>query len=88
MVPGMGANLFSVTEAMRKGFAPIFHPDKPRLEVDGDKLESMLYIIGCLLRMSLLVALPDSTDVACLFVSGVLDAIARHLPQNNHSPAV
>ena len=37
--------------------------------VDGDKLKSMLYIIGRLLRMSLLVALPDSTDVACLYVS-------------------
>ena len=34
VVPGMGANLFSVTEAMRKGVATIFHPDKPRLEVD------------------------------------------------------
>ena len=30
----MGANLFSVTESMRKGVATIFHPDKPRLEVD------------------------------------------------------
>ena len=28
MVPGMGANLFSVTQAMRKGVATIFHPDK------------------------------------------------------------
>ena len=34
VVPGMGANLFSVTEAMRKGDATIFHPDKPRLEVE------------------------------------------------------
>ena len=33
VVPGMGVNLFSVTEAMRKGIATIFHPDKPRLEV-------------------------------------------------------
>ena len=57
-------------------------------EVDGDKLKSMLYIIGRLLRMSLLVALPDSTDVACLYVSGVFDAIARQLPQNIHAPAV
>ena len=57
-------------------------------EVDGDKLKSVLYIIGRLLRITFLVALPDSTDVACLYVSGVLDAIARHLPQNNHSPAV
>ena len=35
VVPEMGANLFSVTEAMRKGVATIFHPDKPRLEVDN-----------------------------------------------------
>ena len=35
LVPGMGANLFSVTETMRKGVATIFHPDKPRLEVDN-----------------------------------------------------
>ena len=34
VVPRMGAKLFSVTEAMRKGVATIFHPDKPRLEVD------------------------------------------------------
>ena len=40
-------------------------------EVDGDKLKGMLYIIDCLLRMSLLVALPGSTDVARLYVSGV-----------------
>ena len=46
------------------------------------------YIIGRLLRMSLLVALPDSTDVACLHVSGVFDAIARQLPQNIHATAV
>ena len=44
MVPGMGANLFSVTEAMRKGFAPIFHPDKPRLEVDDIVLPT--YLLG------------------------------------------
>ena len=48
----------------------------------------MLYIIGRLLRMSLLVSLLDSTDVACLYVSGIFDAIARQLPQNIHSPAV
>ena len=35
LVPGKGANLFSVTEAMRKGVATIFHPDNPRLEVDN-----------------------------------------------------
>ena len=34
VVPGMCANLFSVTEAMRKGIATIFLPEKPRLEVD------------------------------------------------------
>ena len=34
VVPGMGSNLFSVSEAMRKGVAPIFHPDNPKLEVD------------------------------------------------------
>ena len=38
--------------------------------------------------MSLLVALPDSTDIACLYVSGVFDAIARQLPQNIYTPAV
>ena len=48
----------------------------------------MLYIIGRLLRTSLLVALPDSTDGACLYVSCVFDAIARQLPQNIHAPAV
>ena len=56
--------------------------------VDGDKLKSMLYIICRLLRMSLLVALPDSTDVGCLHVSGVFDAIVRQLPQKIHAPAV
>ena len=35
-------------------------------EVDGNKLKIMLYIIVRLLRMKLLVAFPDSTDVACL----------------------
>ena len=56
--------------------------------VDGDKLKSMLYIIGRLLRMSVLVALRDISDVACLYVSGVCDAIARQLPQSIHAPAV
>ena len=30
----MGANLFSVTEAMWKGVSTIFHPHKPRMEFD------------------------------------------------------
>ena len=57
-------------------------------EVNGDELKSMLYIIGRLVRMSLLIALPDSTDVACPYVPGVFDGIARQLPQNIHAPAV
>ena len=32
VVPGMGANLFSVTEALWKGVSTIFHPHKPRME--------------------------------------------------------
>ena len=34
VVPGMGANLFSVTEVMWKGVSTIFHPHKPRMEFD------------------------------------------------------
>ena len=34
VVPGMGANLSSVTEAMWKGVFTIFHPHKPRMEFD------------------------------------------------------
>ena len=34
VVPGMGANLFSVTEATWKGVSTIFHPNKPRMEFD------------------------------------------------------
>ena len=34
VVPGMGANMFSVTEAMSKGVSTIFHPHKPRMEFD------------------------------------------------------
>ena len=30
----MGSNLFSVTTAMQKGNATLFHPNKPRLEYD------------------------------------------------------
>ena len=33
-MPGMGANLFSVTEAMWKGVSTIFHPHKLRMEFD------------------------------------------------------
>lgn len=32
LVPGLGTNLFSVSEAMLKGVATVFHPEKPRLE--------------------------------------------------------
>ena len=34
VVPGMGVNLFSVTEATRKVVSAIFHPYKPRMEFD------------------------------------------------------
>ena len=34
VVPGMGANLFPVTEAMQNGVASIFHQGKPRFDVD------------------------------------------------------
>ena len=34
VVPGMGANMFSVTEAMWKGVSIIFHTHKPRMELD------------------------------------------------------
>ena len=32
VVPGVGVNLFSATEAMWKGVSTIFHPHKPRME--------------------------------------------------------
>ena len=35
VVPGLGTNLFSVTAAMLKGVATLFHPTNPRLEKDG-----------------------------------------------------
>ena len=35
LVPGLGTNLFSVTAAMQKGVATLFHPTNPRLE-SGD----------------------------------------------------
>ena len=35
MVQGLGTNLFSVTAAMLKGLATLFHPTHPRLEKDG-----------------------------------------------------
>ena len=34
VVPGRGANLFSVTEAIWKGVSTIFHPHKPGMEFD------------------------------------------------------
>ena len=34
-VPGLGSNLFSVTAAMLKWVATLFHPTDPRLEKDG-----------------------------------------------------
>ena len=33
-VPGMGATMFSVSEAMWKGVFTIFHPHMPRMEFD------------------------------------------------------
>ena len=35
VVPGLGTNLFSVTTAMLKGLATLFHPTNPMLEKDG-----------------------------------------------------
>lgn len=35
MVSGLGDNLFSVTTAMKKGVASLFHPDEPRLLKKG-----------------------------------------------------
>lgn len=35
VVPGLGANLLSVTAAMLKGVATMFEPGNPRLEKDG-----------------------------------------------------
>ena len=35
LVPDLGTNLFSVTAAMQKGVATLFHPANPRLE-SGD----------------------------------------------------
>ena len=32
LVPDLGTNLFSVTAAMQKGVATVFHPANPRLE--------------------------------------------------------
>lgn len=40
LVPGLGTNLFSVTAAMSKGVATLFHPDNPRLE-SGDVILPM-----------------------------------------------
>ena len=38
LVPGLGTNLFSVSEAMLKGVATIFHPENPRLESEKVKV--------------------------------------------------
>ena len=48
----------------------------------------MLYIVRHLLRMSLLLALTDSTDVTRLYVSVVFASNARHSPQDMHAFAV
>lgn len=40
LVPGLGTNLFSVTAAMQKGVATLFHPASPRLE-SGDAVIPM-----------------------------------------------
>ena len=32
VLPGLGANLFPVTEAMRKGVSAIFYPRKPKMD--------------------------------------------------------
>ena len=42
VAPGMGVNLFSVTEAMWKGVSTIFHPHKPRMEFDDIVLPTNL----------------------------------------------
>ena len=34
VAPVIGSNLVSITSAMQKGDATLFHPDKPRLEYD------------------------------------------------------
>ena len=57
-------------------------------EVDGDQLESMLYIVRSLLRSSLLLALTDSTDITGLYVSVVVDSTARHSPQDIHALSI
>ena len=35
VVPGRGTKLFSVTAAMLKGLATLFHPTNPRVDKDG-----------------------------------------------------
>ena len=35
VLPGLDTNLFSVTAAMLKGVATLFHPTNPRMEKDG-----------------------------------------------------
>ena len=48
----------------------------------------MLYIVCTLIRMSLLLALTDSTDITRLYVSVAVDSIARHSPRDIHALAV
>ena len=47
-----------------------------------------MYTVRCLLRMSLLLALTDSTDITRLYVSVIVDSTARHSPQDIHAFAV
>ena len=56
--------------------------------VNGDYLESTLYIIRRLLRMSLLLTLTDGADITCVCLPVVLDPIARLFPQNIHAFAI
>ena len=48
----------------------------------------MLHIVRNLLRMSLSLALTDTTDVTRLYVSVLVDSTARHSPQDIHALAV
>ena len=57
-------------------------------EVDDDQLENMMYTVRSMLRMSLLLALPDSKDIARLYASVVVDSTALHSPQDIHALAV
>ena len=57
-------------------------------EIDGDELESMLYIVRSLLRMSLLLALTDTKDITPLHVSVVVDSTDRYSLQDIHALVV